>query len=280
MKVSLPAGLSIQSCSTKASDTCSLGITFGTPLGPGSAYITTNVPSEQFYVTDFGLTSTPSFVFTPAAVSAGSATIGQSISFDVTVENSSTQPMLFTGPSLTTGPLNNGDFALVTNAVASCQNLVGASLSASYRPSCAAELTFTPTALGTRATVLTLTESNGYTQQILVTGQGVTPSLTVTPSLSFGSQPIGTTSAPQTITVTAANQDGVSASFTSQLNSGAFALSGPTTCPQGANSCQFAVTFTPPYVTPSSGPQYSGTVTLTDTTTGYSTTTSLSGSGQ
>ena len=67
---------------------------------------------------------------------------------------------------------------------------------------CTIRVVFTPSATGTRFGTVTVTDSDGSSPQILnLTGVGTT--LTVSPrKLSFGSQSVGTVSAPKTFTLT------------------------------------------------------------------------------
>ena len=66
---------------------------------------------------------------------------------------------------------------------------------------CTINVTFTPTAAGTRTSSLTVS-SSGNTQTIILTGAGTTPpvALSVT-SLSFASQAVGGSGAPQNVTL-------------------------------------------------------------------------------
>jgi hypothetical protein len=70
--------------------------------------------------------------------------------------------------------------------------------------SCTIQVTFIPTATGTRNGHLTITDSSlGSPHQIALTGQGGAPAASLSPSsLSFNTQPAGTTSAPQAVTLT------------------------------------------------------------------------------
>ncbi|MGA7928250.1 MAG: choice-of-anchor D domain-containing protein, partial [Candidatus Sulfotelmatobacter sp.] len=159
----------------------------------------------------------------------------------------------------------SGDFAIQSNNCASVPASGG---------SCAIAVTFTPTAMGTQNGTLTITDSSaGSPHTVALTGQGGTNNLTVSPtSLSFPSQPVGTTSSTQTLTLTA----GVVAVGSLHLQaSGVF--SETNYCGTGLaalGTCQVQVTFTPT----SSGSQ-SGTLTMTDSASNSPQTVSLTGTG-
>lgn len=76
----------------------------------------------------------------------------------------------------------------------------GSSLAANS--SCKVFVTFTPTACGTRYGVLTIVDSDGASPQLInLTGIGTQVSV-VPNSLTFASQSVGTSSAPQSVTLT------------------------------------------------------------------------------
>jgi hypothetical protein len=102
---------------------------------------------------------------------------------------------LGTAPLTISSVAADGDFAVQSN---NC-SVVPASGN-----SCTIQVTFTPTAIGTRNGDLTITDSSvGSPHQIALTGQGGAPAASLSPtSLSFNDQAVGTTSAPQAVTLT------------------------------------------------------------------------------
>ena len=63
-------------------------------------------------------------------------------------------------------------------------------------------VTFTPSATGTRAATLTITHNAGASSQISLSGNGVVPGISITPtSLTFLGQVVNTSSSPQSIAV-------------------------------------------------------------------------------
>ncbi len=165
----------------------------------------------------------------------------------------------------------------VSNATASgdfsIQNNCGTVSSAGG--TCAIQVTFTPTATGTRTGTLTITDNSaGSPRTVELTGQGATPILTVTPnSVSFASQEVGTTSTAQTVVLNNPGPLGLQISHVqtsgdfSETNNCAASLS-------PSASCTVAVTFTPT----ASGTR-TGTLTLTDSATDSPQTISLTGTG-
>jgi len=133
-----------------------------------------------------------------------------------------------------TGP-NAGDFAQTTN----CPTTLAPGAQ------CTVTVTFTPTTSGVGTASILLTDSApGSPQSINVTG--TTSSLTLSASsLNFGSVPVGTTSAPQTLTAT--NDGSTALTFTSITASGDFAeTDNCTKAPiQPTTSCTINVTYSP-----------------------------------
>jgi hypothetical protein len=117
--------------------------------------------------------------------------------------------------------------------------------------SCTFTLTFTPTVTGVRYGSITITDNDAASPQVLnLTGEGWQTSESPA-SLSFGSIPIGTSSAPQTVSI--ANQgktvldiSSVNIQDNSFHNSPNYTQT--STCGSSLNpgkNCKFTVTFTP-----------------------------------
>ena len=190
----------------------------------------------------------------------------------ILLRNNSTGVLYITGLSIT-GP-NTADFAQ-TN---SCMLASGtAGVAAGY--SCEISVTITPRATGARTAQVNIT-SNGSNSplEISLTGTGLAagPPLSVT-SLAFGSQGVGFTSAPQSVTVTN--------SSTSALNITSIAITGTNsadfaqtnTCGSSVaagRSCVISVTFTPK----ATGTR-TASINVTDNASGSPQTISLTGTG-
>jgi hypothetical protein len=173
-----------------------------------------------------------------------------------------------TGVGTTSSPLATmiydlgTDALTVSNVVASSEFAVQSNNCTTVPASggsCAISVTFTPTAMGTQNGTLIIADSSpGSPHKVTLTGQGSTASLTPSPTqLTFGNQLVGTTSKPQTVTLTAgalAIQNfrvQVSGNFAETNNCG--------TSLAAFGSCQVQVAFTP--TAPGVG---TGTLTITD----------------
>src|SRR5438270_825265 len=147
---------------------------------------------------------------------------------------------------------------------------------------CTINVTFTPTASGARTGTLSVADNAGGSPQIIMPTRrssdlvvGLAPT-----SLDFGNQPLATTSAPMTVTLT--NTGTAALTINSFAASGDFAATstGANACPMspatlaaGAN-CTIDVTFTPT----ASGAR-TGTLSLADNAGGSPQMVALSGNG-
>lgn len=142
--------------------------------------------------------------------------------------------------------------------------------------SCTMNVTFTPTYLGAIKGAVVVTDNASVNQQVLnASGTGVLPVVFSPTSLTFATQTVGTTSAPQTVTMT--NNLSTTLSKINIAASGDFAVSA-TTCSATLASkaqCTFSVTFTP-----SQTGSIKGSVTVTDTALGSPQVVNLGGTGQ
>ena len=176
----------------------------------------------------------------PGPVDFGSVTVASpSAPQTVTVSNTGSAPLTFSGPFTATG-----DFA--TSATTCGTTLAVAPDPAS---SCTATLVFTPTAVGTRNGAFGIA-SNGGNANLNLTGIGTpqpVPAISVAPaSLAFASQTVATTSAPQALTVSSVGSAPLVVSGITVT--GDFAVSSACTSlsPLSPSStCGIDVTFTP-----------------------------------
>jgi Abnormal spindle-like microcephaly-assoc'd, ASPM-SPD-2-Hydin len=110
-------------------------------------------------------------------------------------------------------------------------------------------VTFTPSNTGTiKGAAALATSGAGSPQVIDVSGKAVVPVAAAPASLTFAAQTVGTTSAPQAVTLT--NSSGGTLSISSIVASGDFSAAPSGTKPCGATvaagaKCTFSVTFTP-----------------------------------
>jgi hypothetical protein len=207
---------------------------------------------------------------TPPSLSLGNQPVGTtSGASPVTVSNTGTAPLTFTGIAVT------GDFAAAGGTTCSTSApLAGDS-------NCVINVTFTPSATGGRSGNLTLTDNAGSSPQVVdLSGTGTAPTADLsTSSVSFGSQALETTSPAGAVTVT--DNGTAPLTFTNIVVTGDFAVAASgTTCSTtapvaaGGGSCVLDVTFTP-----TADGARSGSLTLIDNANSSPQTVSLSGTG-
>jgi len=218
----------------------------------GSAYVTGFAVSKKFPVTLLAFQQSlkgPSDIFVAKIVQQTFVSVlPKELSFPLQVIGTASKAKKLTltnqGSGTLTinriyiGGLNPGDFAET--------NTCGASLAAGA--SCTVSVTFTPTDKNLRKAALGISDSDPASPQAIpLNGTGTVVSLS-TKKLSFGDQPVGTSSAPQKVTLknvgsTQLNFSGISITGT---NAGDF--SETNTCGTsiaGGASCTISVTFKP-----------------------------------
>ena len=178
----------------------------------------------------------------------------------VSLRNNGSAPLKITSIS------TSGDFSET--------NTCGSSLAEG--DSCEISIAFKPTITGNRDGNLTIQDNApGTSQTIKLSGIGLMPQATLSPTvLTFGSQPVGTTSAAQIVTLK--ETGGVAFTITSVSVSGDFAEAG-NDCGNGlspGDSCSIPVTFTP-----TAAGTRSGSLTIIDSAPGSPHVISLSGTG-
>lgn len=174
---------------------------------------------------------------------AGPVAIGQTgTGINIRLDNTGNADLVITNVQISGPP-----FTFITTS-ASCDRGLPGSLTVPAFSSCQISVRFTPTVVGVANGTYTLTDNaSGSPQSFALTGTGMIPSAYV-PSptaLTFGPQAVGTTSAPQTVTL---SNPGTffSIPIGGGLITGDFAATndcGSTLAP--LSSCHFFVTFTP-----------------------------------
>ena len=246
------------------------------------------------------LTLIPTLAFAaPCAVTTGAQTTSCALPFGnqlfhtastqqtFTVTNNTSSNITTINP--TVGGTNSGDFSIagtVIGGTSACSATLAAGAS------CGFGVTFTPSISGAESGLITVTYNynNGInatatqSQLVAVSGTGTAPAVTLNPTttLTFGSQPVSTTSAAQSVTVTnsaTVNAGNLVFGATAATVSGDFALASGTTCTNSstvapAASCTINITFTPT----ATGTR-AGTLTINDNVTGSPQTIALTGTG-
>jgi hypothetical protein len=220
-----------------------------------------NFGYQPFFV--FQAATAPIISATPATLTFASQAVGTtSASKPVTVKNTGTA-------STTISIASTGDFAQ-TNTCLTTLN-AGAN--------CMVNVTFSPTAAGTRTGTISITDTASNSPQIVnLSGTGTSTVVTVTASpasLTFTSQAVGSTSASKPVTV---KNTGTGATTIVIASTGDFAQTN--TCPvspatlAAKGSCTVNVTFTPT----ATGTR-TGTITVTDAASNSPQTVNLTGTG-
>jgi len=260
--------------SVAANATCTINVTF-TPTAlssrTASINITDNAPGSPQSV---NLTGTGSAsVASLSAVTltfAGQTVLTTSSPQTFTLTNTGNVSLAITS-ILVTGS-NAADFVETNNCPGSL---------AANGGSCTINVTFTPSAAGSRTAAVTISDNatTGSPQAVSLVGTGITGVVGLSATtLNFGSQSLGTTSATQVVTLTNGGSSilTISSVQLTGTNPGDFGMPS-NTC--GASlavnaSCQVSVAFTP-----TAAGTRAATLTFTDNATNSPQTVSLTGSG-
>ncbi len=242
---------------------------FPPTVGAFQAIYGGNGSAGEAFVAKIDPTDAPAVAVSPQPISfANQGTGSTSAPQTVTVTNAGSAPLSIS--SITITGTNSGDFAQTSNCPVSPATLATGG-------NCTVSVTFTPSATDTRTASLIITDdAAGSPHQVTITGTGATPAPAVTlspTSLTFAAETVGSTSAPQTVTLT--NSGSAALSITKIAASGDYTQSNGcgASLAVGA-SCTISVTFSPK----GSGSR-TGSVAITDNASGSPQSFSLSGTG-
>ena len=241
---------------------CDINVVFK-PMASGNRTGTLTVSASGQTTQVIQLTgngTAPAETFSPTALAFEPQLTGTtSLPLSVQINNSGTGPLTITSLQTT------GDFAQ-SNACGSPVVPGG---------SCTVQVTFTPTALGNRTGVLTITDNAaGSPHTLAITGQGTSQQASVNPtSLTFVSQPVGASSTGAVVTLH--NSGPTALSISSISVTGDFAQTNNCGASlAGGIDCQITVTFTP-----TATGNRTGAITIADSSSGSPQTVSLTGMG-
>ena len=245
-----------------ADASCTISVTFGpTAAGAQSASVSvvTNVGSP--FVSLSGSGTGPVGSVSPTSLSFGSVAINTpSATQTVTVSSTGTTALTISGISV------SGDYSQTNNCPASLA--VGSN--------CAIQVTFTPTAAGTRNGSLFINDNGSFSgHTVSLIGSGLGPLISLNPSsLTFGTVALNTTTTPQSVVVTNSGTTTVTG-LTISAATGDFAQSNNCAASLAVNAtCSISVTFKP---TAAGG--RSGSLTVTSSAGTQTVTFSGAGSG-
>ena len=260
------------SSSLAAGSSCTASVAF-TPTATGALTgtltFTDNASNSPQTVSLSGTGTAPAVMLSSTSLTFAGQPVGTtSAAQSVTVTNSGTAPLSFTGIAAT------GDFA-----VAASGTTCSTSAPVAAGGNCVINVTFTPTATGTRSGSLTLTDNApGSPQMVSLTGTGTAPAVGLSPtSLSFGNQLVSQPSASQSVTVTNSGSATLTISSIQVTGPNASDFAQTNTCvsPLAVNgTCAISVTFTPSLLS-----SESAAVAITDNASGSPQMVSLTGTG-
>jgi hypothetical protein len=169
---------------------CNINVTF-TPTTIGTRTASVSVSDDALdrpqtaSLTGSGISGTTNVTLTPNKLSFGNQLIGSTSAPQATVLKNTGQSISVISSVVIAGP-NPGDFAQTNDCGSTVAGGAG----------CTFTVTLTPTASGNRSATLNITDNaGGSPQHVSLTGTGIGPMATLTPtSLSFGNQHVGTTS--------------------------------------------------------------------------------------
>jgi hypothetical protein len=240
------------------------------------------------YASETGTFSTVNFgwSFSYGATSATATYSGAPVdSFSPTSLSFPSQLINTTSSPLTETLTNNGQATLTISSItligtdASNYKIASNSCTSSLAvgTSCSVTVTFTPSALGTRSASLLFTDDAcASPHTIPITGKGTEITLAPSP-VAFGSQTVGTTSAPMTVTVTNNGTTSVTVTKASiaGTDKGDFAITSNNCKTLSAGgTCTINITFTP-----GAEGARTGSLSLTDNDKGSPQTDVLTGTG-
>jgi len=218
---------------------CTVSVTF-TPTTPGTStgsLTVTDAAVGSPQVVSLSGSGAGSFVsLSPASLNFGSVNVGSASSKQsVTLTNTGNATLSITSIS------TSGDYS---ESSGQC----GASLNPGA--SCTINVTFKPTAGGTRTGALSVTDNAyGSPQTVSLTGVGLAPQVQLAPtSLTFGVQLVNTTSPVQKVTLTNVGTAALTISNIALSGSNPSNFGETNTCGSSVNagaSCTISVTFTP-----------------------------------
>lgn len=245
-----------------AGASCSISVTFAPAIAgyvSAAVFISdTATPSPQ--IVNLSGSGVLPLTFSATSLSFTNQPLGTtSASKSITVTNTS-------GTTLTLNPINPSSGAFAQT------NTCGSSLAAGA--TCAITVTYAPNVAGSSYGAITITDNAPMgTQSVNLSGSGILPVAFSPTSLTFTSQPLGTTSAAQTITLT--NNSGAALTVSGISASAGFAATNTCTsslAPGG--TCTISVSFSP-----TATGTLSGEVTVVDNASNSPQLVSLSGTG-
>jgi hypothetical protein len=243
----------------------------------GAIYVTGTTNSTDFPVSPSALQSFSGGNL-DAFIAKINVTSGAAVSLTPSALQFSGQALGVTSAAQTVLLRNIGSATLAISTITTTGNFAESDNCGTSVPaagSCTFSVTFTPTAMGSRAGSIVVTDTAaGSPHVISLSGTGLAAVAALAPSsLTFASTAIGSTSAAQTVTLT--NQGNASLSISNIAIAGDYSQTNNCSNTLAASaSCTFQVSFTPT----ATGVR-NGTLTVTDSAAGSPHSVTLTGTG-
>jgi parallel beta-helix repeat protein/YD repeat-containing protein len=211
---------------------CGIAVTFSPKAQGGTAQITiiSNDAAGTKTITLSGAGLFPVVNLSTTSLTFSNQLVGTtSSSQPVTLSNTGDADLTITGI------VASGDFGQTNN----CGTTVAAS------SSCTINVTFSPTLRGTRNGALTISDdAAGNPHVVSLQGNGIGPAATLSPNLTFTGQLVGTTSSPQSVSLSSTGETALTINHIAAGGDFAQTNNCPASLPNGQN-CTIQVTFTP-----------------------------------
>ena len=257
--------------SVAAGAKCTISVTFKpTIAGNRSAAlaITDNAAGSPQSVSLSGTGVSTGVTLSPSSVSFGNQAVGVgSAAHAVTLTNAGNSTLSVTG--IAVFGVNSSEFAQTNNC--------GSSVAAGAN--CTINVTFKPSAAGSRSAALAITDNaTGSPQSASLSGTGVSTGVTLSPSsVAFGNQAVGAASSAHTVTLTNSGSSTLSISGIAVFGTNASDFAQNNTCGSSVaagGTCNIVVLFTP-----SALGARAGVLSVSDNATGSPHSVTLSGTG-
>jgi phosphatidylethanolamine-binding protein (PEBP) family uncharacterized protein len=257
--------------SVAAGANCTISVTFKPSAGgsrSAALAITDNAAGSPQSVSLSGTGVSTGVTVSPSSVAFGNQSVGATSSAHaVTLTNAGSSALSIT--SIAVFGVNASDFAQSNNC--------GSSVAAGAN--CTINVTFKPTAAGSRSAAVAITDNaTGSPQSASLSGTGVSIGVTVSPSsVAFGNQSVGVASSAQTVTLTNSGNSALSITSIAVFGVNASDFVQNNTCGSSvaANAnCTIVVMFTPSAIG-----ACTAALSISDDATGSPQSVSLSGTG-
>jgi len=197
---------------------------------------------------DFSQQPRPPFVLSTRSCPASSYISTRAVNFPSQPVTTTSTSQSFNVQNLGSAQLTISSIAISGSNAADFPMITTCSSSLSVSATCSVSVSFVPTLLGTESATISVTDSSiGSPHTVTLTGSGTAVSLSPT-VITFSSQTVGTSSSPQTVTLTNFASTGLSVTGVSIVGAANRDYSQTNTCGTSVaagGTCTITVTFKP-----------------------------------